>query len=447
MTISTISYILYKDFVRFMHDKLFYNNFYVRGRENIPNDDTPTIIACNHQNCANDPIAIVLSLPRQEHPYVFARGSVFHKNKFVDKFFNWLGMIPIFRLNFDGEQSLSQNENSFKDAETKLLNGHKLIIFPEAGHMHGHFLGNFSLGYSRFAFSVAKNCNFEKDIQILPCCNHYSSYKGRGNDLIIQYGKPISLQPFYELYKIRPRTAQRAVNLLVRDAIKKMMLDIDDVTNYESIDFIRESEIGDIFAKLIDKNYLYFPDKKESDKQLVSILNEYKETNPQKIEQIYLTSNQIKEKEKAINITENQMKSPPSWTKFIFKLLGTIILLPVYLYSVLQCGLLYALPYALIKKDKMFFNSIFFVVSTVILGPLFLILSSLLIKEAAAWQVAILWGVTFPISFIFLSKCRNMIIYRWREWRYLIHPHKVKEIKMIRSKWIGETLCLLSKSI
>ena len=447
MKFSNITYNAYKVFVRFLHNRMFYNRFYVKGQENIPNDDIPTIIACNHQNCANDPLAIILSLPQREHPYVFARGDVFSKSRIADKFFNWIGMLPIFRLGFDGEQSLQKNDKSFKDASDKLFNRNKLIIFPEATHMSGHFLGIFSLGYLHFAFTAAKSTNFEKDIQILPCCNHYSSYHGRGHDLIIQYGKPISLKPFYELYKVRPRTAQRAVNILVRSAIKNMMVDIDDISNYQSVDFIRNSEVGDIFAQILDKNYMYFPDKKESDKKLISILNYYKEQHPETIDTIYNSATQIEKMEKNIHISEKQMKRNPNWAVFALKMICSILCLPLFLYSLIQCGLLYLLPHSLVRKDKMFFNSLFFIISFVIVGPLFLIITSILLKNFLGWLLAIIWMVSFPFSLILLSHYIEYWEDLIKDWRYLTHPHKIKQLKSIRHEWMCDTVNILKSNI
>ena len=61
-------------------------------------------------------------------------------------------------------------------------------------------------------------------------------------------GEPVSLMPYYELYKMKPRTTMREVNHRVRDEVAGLMLNITDLENYEAIDYLRGS-YGVKFAK------------------------------------------------------------------------------------------------------------------------------------------------------------------------------------------------------
>ena len=232
-----IGYRVFKHYVRFLHSRVFYKKVYYIGKENIPEQGVPVVFASNHQNCACDPLLLLLGLENESHPYVVARGDVFGKSPIADKFFNWLGLVPAFRLNFDGAEALQKNEAMLATTEQKLLEGNRLIIFPEGGHQDKHYLGEFSFGYTRLAFQAAEKANFEKDIVIVPCCNHYSDYFEAKTEALYRFGEPVHLQPYYELYKTKPRTAQREVNKIVRQRIQAMMLDVQDVENYDVVDW------------------------------------------------------------------------------------------------------------------------------------------------------------------------------------------------------------------
>ena len=232
-----IGYRVFKHYVRFLHSRVFYKKVYYIGKENIPEQGVPVVFASNHQNCACDPLLLLLGLENESHPYVVARGDVFGKSPIADKFFNWLGLVPAFRLNFDGAEALQKNEAMLATTEQKLLEGNRLIIFPEGGHQDKHYLGEFSFGYTRLAFQAAEKANFEKDIVIVPCCNHYSDYFEAKTEALYRFGEPVHLQSFYELYKTKPRTAQREVNKIVRQRIQAMMLDVQDVENYDVVDW------------------------------------------------------------------------------------------------------------------------------------------------------------------------------------------------------------------
>ena len=182
----------FKSYVRFLTEKIYYRKVYYLNTENVPEDGTPLLVVSDHQNSLNDALGILMSI-RDRVVHVIVRADVFALSPIADKFLRSIGLLPAFRLNWEGEAALKNNGATFRDSEKSLLDGSTVAIYPEAGHQDRHWLGTFSYGYTKMAFEAAEMGNFEKEIFILPSCNHYSEYAGLRNEMLIKYGTPISL--------------------------------------------------------------------------------------------------------------------------------------------------------------------------------------------------------------------------------------------------------------
>lgn len=403
-------YRLFKRYVRFLHSKVFYRHLYYINKERVPEQGVPVVFASNHQNCSNDPLALLLGLENESHPYVVARGDVFGKSKFADKFFNWIGLVPAFRLNFDGAESLKKNGEMLRITGKHLLEGNRLIIFPEGGHQDKRYLGEFSFGYTRMAFEAAESDNFQTDIVIVPCCNHYSDYFGVKADFVEKFGEPIHLQPYYELYKTKPRTAQREVNKLVRAQISSLMLNITDLENYGAIDWIRNSEYGNRYAKRMQLNPAYLPDKLESDKLLFAALEEAKQSDLAGVQQVYDEASAISEEQKRLHIDDATMQRRNSFAKLVLKIVAQLVLLPIWLVSLYPNIIFYSFPLLLLKTDKMFTNTIRVILFVVLGYPLFMLLTLLVCGLCFGWWwQALVWILLYPVT----------VDISWYGWRWL----------------------------
>lgn len=363
----------FRGYVRFFHDKIFYRKTYVINKENVPENGTPVIVTSNHQNCLNDPLGLVFSF-KERKVNAMARADVF-KNPIAAKFLRWIGLVPAFRL-MDGEETLGNNGRSFDVIELELLNGRTIIIYPEAGHQDKRWLGDFSLGYLRMAFNAAEKDNFETEIFILPSCNHYSRYFSMREELLVKYGTPISLKPFYELYKTKPRTAQRNANALVRKQIEELMLNIEDLENYEAIDYIRET-YGVEYAKKSGFDPENLHDKLLSDKQLVKDLDELKQKDEALAKKIYEETLKLKKGTYDMNVRDWNFTKPFSLLNTIAKGFGFLLLLPLYIFAMYPFLPMFYAPKAIMKKnmDPMFISSLNFGTSVLVTIPLFTIIT------------------------------------------------------------------------
>ncbi len=403
-------YRVFKYLIRMLHDEVFYRRTYYIDKQNVPPIGKPTIIVSNHQNCACDPLGLLLGLENESHPYVLARGDVFNKSRRIDKFLAWIGLLPVFRLNFDGEESLKNNAKTQQYINRYLKEGARIIMYPEGGHQDKRYLGDFSLGYTHFAFSAAKAMNFEQDIVILPSCNHYSDYFHMQADYMVRFGTPISLKPFYELYQTKPRTAQREVNKLVRAQIQSLMLDIRDLDNYEAIDFLRESSLGDEYAREHGYNPALLPEKLESDKQLVAALASCKEEQSLSMEEFFQNALTLRDACRDAGLEEKDLLRKPNVLSTMFAICVQVLLLPLWLVSLFPSAIAYNLPKEFLRTDKMFTNTLTFIIGALVIMPLgALIVLWIMGSIYGMWWQAIVWILLFyPLG-----------LFAWYEYKWM----------------------------
>lgn len=405
----TLSYRMVKEYFRFIINGLYYRKFYSIDSQNIPADGTPVLIVSDHQFCLNDALGVLLAVNDRKMHFI-ARANAFDIHPLFAKFMLWAGVLPAFRMMHEGEESLGNNRSTFQLTEQNLLDGRSILIYPEAGHQTRHWLGTFASGYTRMAFEAAEKSGFEKEIFILPSCNHYSHYFGMRNDMLIRFGTPISIKPWYELYMTRPRTAQREVNQRVREQISSMMLDIRDLDHYDDIDFLRQGQFGKDFARSLGKDPDVLPEKLEADKELVARLADRQET--------FDDVRELRQAMAAHGMTDREFRHRP---RPLLKFLLLALLLPLAIVGVWP-----AIPTWLISEhfsnrmeDRMFQGSFLLPIFCLLMLPL-----STIITLLAGWPLIGAWSILHALALPFLC------VFEWN-WFQLLQK-AVAEVRFLR---------------
>jgi hypothetical protein len=413
-------------------------------------DGAPLMVVSDHQNSLNDALALVLAINARGGRKIraIARADAFEFPVF-GTIFRGIGIMPAFRLMYQGISSLSNNADTFLKTYHELLNNGTIIIYPEAGHQEKRWLGKFSYGYLRIAFEAAEQSNFEKEIFVMPSCNHYSDYINIREDILIKFGEPVSLKPYYEAYKEKHRTIQREVNEIVRNRVAELMLNITDVDNYDAIDFLRNT-YGIKYAKNNGFNPGKLPEKLLSDKQFVERLNTLKKSGQDnEIQQIYddavLLNNGIKE----LKILDKSFERKPSPARTVFSICLFAILFPLYLFAFIST-ILVTYPPKLINrkiKDIMLHGTISLILSVLVTIPLLnVILFFSVWSITDSILITLAYMVCLPFLFIFVityDKAWNRLKSRMRFCK-LGKTAKLTELAGVRTR-LHETLDKLLK--
>lgn len=392
----------FKIYLKFLSEKVYYRRVHYIDKENIPADGTPLLIVSDHQNAMNDAFGVLMSMwDRVVHFIV--RADVFALSPVANKFLRSIGLLPAFRLNYEGEGALKNNDATFHDSEQSLIDGDTVVIFPEAGHQDKHWLGTFSYGYTKMAFDAAALSNFEKEVFILPSCNHYSEYAGLRTDSLVKYGTPISLKPYYELYKTKPRTAQREVNALVREQIKGLMLNIEDLENYDAIDYIRQSPYGAGYAKSLGLDPDSLPEKLESDKKLVAALAEAKAADNDRVQSVYDSVSRFSADMEAAGIADRNLDKAPGTLDILVQILVLLILSPLAVFALWPSVFSWFIPKHFSDKaeDKMFSGTFIIALNALFIFPVLGLVTLIVTWVKYSFLAAVIYVALFPALCLF----------------------------------------------
>lgn len=402
-------YKLTKAYFRWASCGVYLRHYYCLGRDRIPAPGTPTLVAMNHQNAFLDALGVLLSKDDRRWHFI-ARADAFDIHPLFAKFILWAGVLPAFRLQYQGEEALANNDETFRLTEEGLLSGQSVLIFPEAGHQDKHWVGTFSYGYTRMAFQAAEKANFEKEIFILPAANHYSEYIGPQQSMLVNFGTPVSLQPYYELYKTKPRTAQREVNKLVRSQIEEMMLDIRDLEHYKDIDFLR---------RCLHEEEAPLPEQLLFDQELVRSL-EGKDLTP---------VTEYREALEAAGLEDRVFKEEPFGFLWALQALTLIAASPVALLALWPSIPAWYIPKHFSDKlgDVMLQASICLAANTLLIMPIAAVLSFIVVGLLTSWWLGLMYAALMPFLCIFEWYYVKLYKTVKADFRYYRAPKAVKE--------------------
>jgi 1-acyl-sn-glycerol-3-phosphate acyltransferase len=385
-------YALFKKTVGFWHDTVFYRKIIVMGSDNI-NPEYHLIYAPNHQNALMDALAVLFTHKGQ--PVFLARADIF-KKKAIATFLYFIKMLPVYRLR-DGFSTLKSNDEIFQKTIDVLKNKNGLVILPEGDHAGFRRLRQLKKGICRIAFQADEATGFQLKIKIIPVGVEYSNYSRFRQVLTVVYGKPVEVSEYHQLYRESPEKAFNILRDRLSTEIKKLMIHIESVDDYEAIDELRNIVNGR-YSDDIRLPKLY------RDRSLISSLGNMKVSEPQTYDRICLLSLQVKKQAGALNISYRLLekkKHPLGW--LLTGMAGLLLTFPVWLFGNIFTLTFLLLPELKIRKTKdlQFHSTLRFGISLAlafVFLPVYLIIC---LAVFSPWWLAFLIFLTIPAAGIF----------------------------------------------
>jgi 1-acyl-sn-glycerol-3-phosphate acyltransferase len=262
---------------------IFYRIYYkveIKGIKKIPYGK-PLILAPNHSNGFVDPAIIAMTLPNKVR--FFARGDVF-KGRLAKWTLNDMNVSPMFRIQ-EGYSELKKNDKTFEECRTLLSDNKTILLFPEAICIQAKRLQPLKKGLARIIFQTEELYDFKKEVMVVPIGLNYSDAKKFRSKLFINFGDPVSIKNFIELFK---KDKVKAIN----DFTKMLELEMAKL-----IIIIKNKE-NDELVEILNKIYLnyWMTDKKHvlksieqqfyASKEIVEMVNYHDSKNPSLLESL-----------------------------------------------------------------------------------------------------------------------------------------------------------------
>ncbi len=405
-------------YLRFNHSHVYYKEYRVVHRENIPPKGVPTFVIANHQNGLTDALLLLYLYGDNRQPVFIARGDIF-KKEFVAKILRFLKILPTFRDRDGDRNDVRANSNTFSIAADVLKNGGTLTMFPEAVHQHGNYLGDFKKGFPRIVFLAEEHADFALDMKILPVNLYYDNYYTFRSRVLITVGEPFRANDFFEEFKKEHNQAYLNFNQYAREKLRALTLN-EDPEFFHEYDRIRTMLREErILKKRKDPNDLVH--RKEEDMEIVAELDALKKEDPSRFHQLMDQAKAYSEGLQQLNLRDWLIGKRVTVSSQLLKTLLLIVTFPIFLFGFIHNILPFSFPAILKKKikDPQLHSSMNFAPSVMLAFPL-----TYLIIFTTAWIISgKFWFAMVYLLAVFLSLIpfyayKKYFVKYFASWRY-----------------------------
>jgi small-conductance mechanosensitive channel len=132
-------------------------------------------------------------------------------------------------------------------------------------------------------------------------------------------------------------------------------------------------------------------------------LQEAHKEHPEEMEKVYADTAEFAAGLKKLHIRDWLFISNPKWPMALFRALGLLLLLPLFIVSIIPTALLFIIPKIFLKsmiKDRMFNSSFHVGVSVFVSVPICLILPTVLLWIYLGTWYGLGYMVAFPFMFV-----------------------------------------------
>jgi len=206
-----------------------YRGLYIHGKENMPKSGSYILAPCHQQTIMD---ALMMLKITQKAPVFLTRADIF-STKIIQKTCAFLRIMPVYRIR-DGVEGLKKNIGVFETCKDILLNGIPLCMMAEGRHNNRHHLLPLGKGISRIACETQRLMP-EEPLFIVPIGIDYDTYERPYGNVVVNIGKPISVQPFMDSFEGNEAQTFNELRERLAESMKSLMLDINSEEHYEEI--------------------------------------------------------------------------------------------------------------------------------------------------------------------------------------------------------------------
>ncbi len=355
----------------FYHNWIFNQRHYKLNNHKLPSQG-PALVTFTHQ-CALMDSMLILALSGKWQPVHISRADLFEPT-LQRKLLFFFKMMPVYRVR-DGFRNVVETWDTFDKASEVFQKKQFIIIAPEANHVPKRRVRILSKGFARMAFKAEEDNDFKLGLKIIPVGFHYEDYYSARISVVSNVGDPIDFSDLHDLYKENPQQALLALRNRVADAMKKLIIHIEDQDKYEDCEMARYVGTwvlaGKKGVKVRNEKDRFLLGKEVVDK----LRDEVKKQDPEMFEQIINKAAEYRKALEENKFNDFTVRKNTGLFKLVVKAIWYLITLPLSAYGFIFNVPIYYVPKIMTRniKDPSFHTSVRFVFY-MFLYPLYYIL-------------------------------------------------------------------------
>jgi 1-acyl-sn-glycerol-3-phosphate acyltransferase len=197
----------------------FFRDIEIHGLNHVP--DGALLIVANHPNNLIDSLLIGFAIERKIH---FLATSQLFKNRFLASLLRNLGVIPVYRKQDDAASKKEKNVAMFQACAEILKENGAIAIFPEGVTHAEPRVKKIKTGAARIALEAEQQ--FHPGVKILPVGLNFSVRKSFREEVIINLGKPLTMESYLATYTTDPVVTVDRLTSDLQNAIQNEILHI-----------------------------------------------------------------------------------------------------------------------------------------------------------------------------------------------------------------------------
>jgi 1-acyl-sn-glycerol-3-phosphate acyltransferase len=427
----SFGYFITKLYTKFAHNLIFYRKVVVTGREYLP-EKTPLFFAPNHQNALMDALAIIHNIKAQ--PVFIARADIF-KNPIIAKILVFLKILPAYRIR-DGKENLGKNDEIFEIAVQILENKNIITLFPETTHTNLRQLRVLKKGVQRIVFQAEEKNQFKLGAKVVPIGLYFSNYWNFKSDLLVNFGKPIDLEPYNKEYQSNPQKAMLLLRDRMDEEIKKLIIHIPSKQYYPLYEFLRQFYTNKMLSVLSLKKTFY--NRFLADQKMISAVDKFENQEPENINTLNNLYENYANFLNKYNIRHWVIERNATYFELIYKTLAIILLSPVFLYGFINNFIPWYLPKPIRNKikDRQFLSSINYVFGLVLFPLFYLAQFALVWVFTEIWWIKFTYLLSLPFTGVAAFYIHRFFIKLKSQWKYktMVNAHEKRSIGSLKSE-------------